>query len=79
MQHTYKYVKCYRVRLLKFKSMKELEQSRRSSMRVTGFFSHFEDTGTKRSIHRWDFGEVLFLEHANLKLGISFKSNLFSP
>lgn len=48
-------------------------------MRVTGFFSHFEDTGTKCSIHRWDFGEVLFLERGNLKLGISFKSNLFSP
>lgn len=47
-------------------------------MKVTGF-SHFEDTGTKRSVHRWDFGEFLFLERANLKFGISFKSDLFSP
>lgn len=48
-------------------------------MRLTGCFSYFEDTETKYAVCIRDFGEVLFLGHANLKPRISFKSYLFNP
>lgn len=65
--------------MFNLKARQHSSNLREVSMRLTCCFFHFEDRKPKCCVHVSYFGEVSFLRHSNLKSGISFKSNHFTP